>query len=257
MAIHKTAIVDEKAILAKDVEVGPHTIIGKKVRIGAGTVVGANVVIEGNTVIGENCHIFTGAIIGNPPQDLKYKGEDTKVIIGDRTVIREYVTVNRGTVSAGETKVGNDCLLMAYVHIAHDCVVGNRVILANNGTLAGHVEIEDGAIIGGLTAIHQFTKIGTLAIIGGASRVNQDVLPYTKSAGNPLKLFGLNSIGLERNNVSVETRAELKKAYKLMFRNEKNTTQALADLEAFENKSKELEHFIFFIKNSHRGITRE
>ena len=255
--IHKTAIIDEKAILGENVEIGPHTIIGPKVKIGNGTVVGANVVIEGNTVIGENCNIFTGAIIGNPPQDLKYKGEDTKVVIGDRCTIREYVTVNRGTISAGETKVGSDCLLMSYVHIAHDCRVGNRVILANNATLAGHVEIEDGAIIGGLTPIHQFTKIGTLAIVGGASRINQDIPPYCKAAGSPVKLFGLNSIGLERNNISLEIRSELKKAYKIFFRSQKNTSQAILELEAFENKSKELEHFIGFIKNSERGISRE
>ena len=255
--IHRTAMVDEKAILAENVEVGPNTIIGPKVKIGVGTKIGANVVIDGSTIIGENCQIFTGAIIGTQPQDLKYKGEDTKVVIGDRCTIREYVTVNRGTISAGETKIGNDCLLMAYVHVAHDCKVGNRVILANNATLAGHVEVEDGAIIGGLTAIHQFTKVGILAIVGGASRVAQDILPYTKSTGNPLKLYGLNTIGLERNNISVEIRNEIKKAYKILFRSQKNISQAMVELELIENKSKELEHFIFFIKNSERGIARE
>ena len=257
MTIHKTALVHPDAILGNDVRVGPHTIIGPKVQIGAGSHIGANIVIEGSVEIGEKCNIYTGAIIGNPPQDLKYNGEDTKVVVGNNCTIREYVTVNRGTSLAGETRIGDNCLLMAYVHIAHDCVVGNGVVLANNATLAGHVEIDDSAIVGGLTAIHQFVKIGTLTILGGASRVSKDVPPYCKAAGNPLRMYGLNSIGLQRNNFSAELRLELKRVYKIIFRSKYNTTQALEALAKFETKYDEVNAFISFVKESERGICKE
>ncbi|MCP4482709.1 MAG: acyl-ACP--UDP-N-acetylglucosamine O-acyltransferase [bacterium] len=257
MNIHKTAMVDRKASLGKDITVGPNTIIYPNVEIGSGTIIGANVVIEGATKIGRNCQVFTGAVIGNPPQDLKYAGEDTKVTIGDNSVVREYVTLNRGTVAQGETSIGSNCLLMAYVHIAHDCIVGNSVVIANNGTLAGHVQVADGAIIGGLTAIHQFVKVGELSIIGGASRVSKDIPPYTKSAGNPLKMYGLNTIGLERNNVLSETRKELKKAYRVLFRSNHNTKQALNILEDTPSEYLEVSNFINFIRSSERGISKE
>ncbi len=256
MEIHKTALIHPDAVIADGVKIGGYSIIGAKVKIGKGTVIGQRVIIEGNTQIGENCAIYTGAVIGSVPQDLKYGGEDTKVIIGNDTVIREYVTVNRGTVSTGETRIGDNCLLMAYVHVAHDCVVGNRVILANVVTLAGHVVIEDRVIIGGLTGIHQFVHIGLMSIVGGASRVNKDISPYCKAVGNPIKLFGLNTIGLRRGNISSEVRAELKRIYKVFFNSKFNTTQALEMFQNETNLSEEVNYFIKFIKESKRGICK-
>jgi UDP-N-acetylglucosamine acyltransferase len=257
MSIHKTALIHPDAVLGADVEIGPNSIIGPKVKLGTGVVVGANVVLDGTTEVGDKCRIFTGAIIGTEPQDLKYKGEDTKVIIGKNTVIREYVTINRGTSAVGETRVGENCLLMAYVHVAHDCVVGNSVILANNATLAGHVIVEDKAIIGGLTPIHQFVKIGTMAIVGGGSRVAMDVVPFCKAAGSPMKLFGLNTIGLQRSNLSEQVVEELKKAFKTIFRSKMNTTQAIKHLEENTNNCDEVKYLITFIKESERGICKE
>jgi UDP-N-acetylglucosamine acyltransferase len=257
MSIHKTALIHPDAILGKDVEIGPNSIIGPKVKLGTGAVIGANVVIDGSTQIGDKCKIFTGAVIGTEPQDLKYRGEDTKVIIGKNTVIREYVTVNRGTVAVGETRVGDNCLLMAYVHVAHDCIVGNNAILANNATLAGHVILEDKTIIGGLTAIHQGVRVGTMAIIGGETRVVMDVLPYSKSAGNPMRLFGLNTIGLQRSNFSDKVMEDLKKVYKIIFRSKMNTTQAIKSIEENSNNCDEVKYLIKFIKESERGICKE
>lgn len=259
MAIHKTAHIHPDAVIADDVEIGPNTIIDANVTIGSGVVIGANVVIEGKVTINDKVKIFTGTIIGSPPQDLKYRGEETSVVIGKGTVIREYVTINRGTSTRGETRVGEQCLLMAYVHIGHDCVVGNEVVLANNATLAGHVELEDKAIIGGITPIHQFVRVGTMAIIGGGSRVPKDVPPYCKAAGSPMKMFGLNTVGLQRNNFSPTVREALKHAYKIMFRSNLNTTQALAHLEKerLTDMCDEVKHFISFIKESERGICKE
>ncbi|MFH1239431.1 MAG: acyl-ACP--UDP-N-acetylglucosamine O-acyltransferase [bacterium] len=257
MKAHKTALVHPEAIIADDVEIGPHTIIGENVTIGKGTKIGANIVIDGSTKIGENCQVYTGAVIGVPPQDLKYKGEDTKVIIGDNNVIREYVTINRATAATGETKIGNNNLIMAYAHVAHDCVIGNGVILANVATLAGHVVIEDKAIVGGLTPIHQFVHIGTMSIVGGHSRVVKDIPPYCKAAGSPIKMFGLNSVGLDRHNFPEEVKAQLRKAYKIIFRSKLNTTQAIQKLEKESNLCDEVNHFIAFIKESERGICKE
>ncbi|MDR0676876.1 MAG: acyl-ACP--UDP-N-acetylglucosamine O-acyltransferase [Elusimicrobiota bacterium] len=254
--IHKSAIIDKNTIIGKGVIVGPNTIITNKVKIGDGTIIGANVIIEGNTIIGKNCKIFTGAIIGNPPQDLKYQNEDTKVSIGNNTIIREYVTINRGTKASGETKIGDDCLLMTNVHIAHDCIIGNKVILANVVALAGHVEIEEGAIVGGLTPVHQFVRIGRYSIIGGGARVPQDIPPYCKATDSPAKLYGLNTIGLQRNNFSDEAIAELKKAYKIIFRSKDLFSTAIKKVEELENKSKEVKIFLDFIKNSKRGVPR-
>ncbi len=256
MEIHKTALIHPDSVMGDGVKIGSYSIIGAKVKIGKGTVIGQRVVIEGDTQIGENCAIYTGAVIGSIPQDLKYGGEDTRVIIGNNTVIREYVTINKGTVSTKETRIGDNCLLMAYVHVAHDCIVGNRVILANVVTLAGHVVIEDRVIIGGLTPIHQFVRIGLMAIVGGASRVNKDIPPYCKAVGNPIELFGLNTIGLRRANFSSEVRAELKKIYKVFFRSKFNTTQALEMLQNETNLGDEVKYFIKFVKESKRGICK-
>ncbi len=257
MNIHKTALVHPDAKIAEDVEIGPFAIIDKKVTIGKGSVIGPRVIIDGITEIGENCKIYTGAIIGNPPQFLKYKGEETKVILGNNNVIREYVTINRGTAMSGETRIGDNNLIMCYVHVAHDCVIGSGTVLANGVTLAGHVYIEDKAIVGGLTPVHQFVRIGTLSIVGGGSRTTKDVPPYLMAAGSPIRLFGLNSVGLSRRNVSQSVRLQLKKAYKILFRSKLNTTQALERLESENNLYDEVQYLISFIKESERGICKE
>ncbi len=257
MKVHKTALVHPDAIIGDNVEVGPFSIIGKDVKIGKGTVIESNVLIDGDTELGEDCHVYTGAVIGVPPQDLKYRGEKTKVVIGKNNVIREYVTINRGTAGVGETRLGDNNLLMAYAHVAHDCVIGSYVVLANNATLAGHVIVEDRAVIGGMTPIHQFCRIGTYAILGGGSRTNKDVPPYCKAAGSPIRMYGLNSVALERNNFSLDVRNQLKKAYKIVFRSKLNTTQALAQLKKETNWCDEVKYFIQFIAESERGITKE
>src|SRR6185503_10611444 len=194
--IHRTALIDPTAKLASDVSVGPYAIVGPHVTVGARSAISAHAVLERNTRIGEGVKIGYGSVIGNDPQDLKYKGDETWVEIGDGTIIREYCTINRGTTATGKTTVGERCFLMTYVHVAHDCVIGNDVIIANGVQMAGHVCVDDRAIISGLTPIHQFVRIGTYSFVGGASRVNQDVPPYTKAVGNPVHLYGLNSVGL-------------------------------------------------------------
>ncbi len=257
MKIHKTALVHPDALIEEDVEIGPYTIIGEGVKIGKKTRIGANVIIEGDTEIGEECAIYTGTVIGSIPQDLKYKGEKTKVIIGDKNIIREYATINRGTAKTEKTTIGDGNLLMAYVHVAHDCTIGNYTVLANMATLAGHVVIEDKAIVGGLTPVHQFVRIGTLAIVGGGSRAAKDVPPYCMAAGSPIRMFGLNTVGLERNNFSKEVKKQLKWCYKLIFRSKLNTSQALEKIEKNPNLFDETLHFISFIKESERGICKE
>lgn len=257
MNIHRTALVHPDAILGENVEIGPYTIIDQGVKIGKNTRIGARVTVEGNTEIGENCQVYTGAIIGNPPQDLKYKGEDTKVVIGNNTIIREYVTLNRGTTATEETRVGESCLLMAYVHIAHDCYLGNQVVMANCATLAGHVVLEDRAVIGGLTPVHQFVRVGTLSIVGGGSRTVKDVPPYCKAAGVPIRMFGLNTVGLQRSNFPTAIKEELKRVYKVVFRSGLNTTQALEVLQKESHHCEEVKHFINFIRESERGICKE
>ncbi len=203
MKIHKTAIVHKKAKIGKGVSIGPYTIVGENVEIGNGCQFGPSCFLDGWTKIGKNCRIIGQSAIGTPPQYLGYKGEKTKVIIGENNIIREFVTINRGTKEGGEeTRIGNNCFLMAYVHIAHDCQIGDGVTLANVATLAGHVTVEDYAIIGGIVPIHQYVRIGTHAMIGGASRVPKDVVPYTLSAGIPLRVSGINVIGLKRHGFS-------------------------------------------------------
>ncbi len=216
--IHTTAIIYEGAELAEDVVIGPYTVIGPQVKIGKGTVVESHVVIEGETIIGEGNKIYSFASIGKDSQDLKYKGEATKTIIGNNNKIREFVTIHRGTTDRWETKIGNNCLLMAYVHVAHDCIIGNNVILANNATLAGHVVMEDFSYIGGLTPVHQFCKIGTHAFVGGASSINQDIVPFVIAEGAKGGPRALNLIGLKRKGFSDETLKNLKEAFKLIFR---------------------------------------
>jgi UDP-N-acetylglucosamine acyltransferase len=228
MKIHETAIVHPGAKLGEDVEVGPYSIIGENVRIGRGTKIWPHVHLEGWTTIGEDCQIFTGATIGNDSKDLKYEqGSRTFAIIGDRNVIREYASISRATGKDDATVIGNDNLLMTFVHVAHDCRIGSNTILASFATLGGHVVIEDKAIIGAQAAFHQFVRVGTMALAGACSKVVQDIPPYMISDGYPASLHGLNVVGLRRNGVSPEARLLLKKAYRLLFRSNLNRTQAL------------------------------
>lgn len=255
MAVHPSAIIDATAVLAPDVRIGPFAVIGPDVIIGPGTRIDPHVVIERDTVIGGDCRIHSGAVLGGDPQDLKYSGERTQLVVGDRTVIREYATLNRGTKSSGRTVVGTDCLIMAYVHIAHDCDIGNHVVLANAVNMGGHIVVEDWAVVGGVTAVHQFARIGTHAIVGGASAVRKDVPPYVKAAGNPLSLFGLNTLGLERRGFSDEVRQELRRAYRLLFQSRLNVSQAVARARAELAPLPEVTHLLDFIEQSTRGIT--
>jgi UDP-N-acetylglucosamine acyltransferase len=255
--IHPTAIIDSKADIDSNVDVGPHSIIGANVQIGSGTVIGPHVVIQPHVEIGPDCHIFQYASIGAVPQALKFQGEETYVKIGRGTVIREFVTVNRGTGFGGEiTEVGEENFLMAYVHIAHDCKTGRNVIFANNATLAGHIVIEDFVTVGGLVAIHQFVRIGNYAYIGGKSAVVKDIPPYVIAAGDRAKLHGLNSVGLKRHGFSQETMSSLKKAYRIIFRIGLTLNEAIERVKAEVEQVPEVNDLIRFIKSSKRGITR-
>ena len=256
MQIHQTAIVSKKAKLADGIEIGPYAIIGDNVAIGKGTKVHSHCVIEGNTTIGEACEIFTGAVIGSRPQDLKYKGEKSFLEIGNNNIIREYSTFNPGTGEGSKTIVGNNNLFMAYSHIAHDCVVGNNCAIANNGTLAGHVTIEDKAVVGGLVAIHQFVRVGALSIIGGCSKVVQDVPPYSTCDGHPARVYGLNLVGLRRNGISKDSIEQLDHAFRMLFNSGLTTRHALEKIEKEVSAGGEISNLINFIKNSQRGLAR-
>lgn len=252
--IHPTAVIDPSAELGVDVRVGPYAIIGPNVVVGDGTEIGSHVLVERNTIIGVGCRIHHGAVLGTDPQDLKYAGEASDLVVGDRTVIREYATLNRGTAARGRTEVGDDCLLMAYVHIAHDCVIGNHVVLANAVNMGGHVVIEDWAIVGGVTAIHQFVRIGCHAFVGGASRVQKDVPPYMRAAGNPIELAGLNTVGLQRRGMPEAVRRELKRAYRLFFNSTLNVSQALEQARTELEPYPEIQRLLAFVEESERGI---
>jgi UDP-N-acetylglucosamine acyltransferase len=255
--IHPTAIIDSNADIDSNVEVGPYSIIGANVHIGSGTVIGPHVVIQPHVEIGPDCQIFQYASIGAVPQALKFQGEKTYVKIGQGSIIREFVTVNRGTgFGGGITEVGEENFLMAYVHIAHDCKTGRNVILANNATLAGHIVIEDFVTVGGLVAIHQFVRIGNYAYIGGKSAVVKDIPPYVIAAGDRAKLHGLNSVGLKRHGFSQETLSSLKKAYRIIFRIGLTLNEAIERVKAEVEQIPEVNDLIQFIKSSERGITR-
>lgn len=256
MDIHKTAIINPGADLGDEVSVGPYAIINDKVRIGSGTRIGPHCVIESFTTIGKNCQIFSGAIIGSITQDKKFKGTRSFLEIGDNNIIREYATINRGTEEDSKTIIGNDNLIMAYSHIAHDCRIGNEVVIANCGTLAGYVTIEDKAVLGGLSAVHQYVRMGELAIIGGCSKVVQDIVPYSMADGHPAEVYGINSLGLERADIQDEIRNNLKKAFKMLFSMKLNVKNALARIEEEIPPSREINHLIDFIKSSQRGISR-
>ena len=250
-------MVDKNSQIDNDVEIGPYSIIKENVNIGSGTVVGPHVVIEPYVTIGINCRIFQFASLGAVPQDLKFRGEKTFVTIGDRTVVREFVTINRGTeLGGGLTKVGERCLLMAYVHIAHDCSVGNNCILANCATLAGHITLGDSVTLGGLSAVHQFVRIGDYAYIGGASAVVKDVPPYVLAAGDRIKLHGLNKVGLKRYGFSDEAIVAIKKAYRILFRFGLTIHEAVERVKAEVEQTPEVLNLLNFINSSERGITR-
>lgn len=261
MKIHPTAIVDPKAELAEDVEVQAFTIIGPHVKIGRGTIVGPHCVITGRTVIGEFNEIFSGAQIGILCQDKKHKpGLIGRVQMGNRNQVREHVTISASTMTSYDddhrvTSIGDGCMFMAYSHVAHDCHVGNNVIMANCASLSGHVEVEDNAIFGGLSGVHQECVIGKLAFIGGMTRVTKDVAPYMIVEGNPARCYGPNTVGLKRYGMSDETRARIKAMYKIMFRSNLNTTQALHEIEAKVEDCEERTHFLEFFRNSLRGVT--
>ncbi|MGA2775623.1 MAG: acyl-ACP--UDP-N-acetylglucosamine O-acyltransferase [Candidatus Omnitrophota bacterium] len=256
MHVHPTAIISKKAKLGENVSVGPYSVIGDCIEIGPGTKVGAHCLIDGNTKIGTNCEIFTGAVVGSRPQDLKFKGEKVFLEIGNNNIIREYCTLNPGTGDGGRTFVGDGNLLMAYSHIAHDCHVGNECVIANGGTFAGHVTIEDRAVVGGLVAIHQFVHVGTLSIIGGCSKVVQDIPPYSTCDGHPTRVYGLNLVGLRRQKFSKESIENLKRAYKILFNSGLTQKHALENLEAQVKGSAEVDYLVNFVKRSERGLSR-
>jgi UDP-N-acetylglucosamine acyltransferase len=254
--IHPTAVIHKKAKIDKSVEIGPYCVIDEHVKIKKNTKLVSHVAVQGWTEIGENCTISPFATIGGPPQDITYKNEESRVIIGKNNTIREYVTINRGTEhGAGVTTVGDNNFIMAYAHIAHDCVVGNNIIMANGATLAGHVEIADFVIFGGLCAVHQFCKVGQYAFISGLTGVPNDVPPFVIAAGNRAKLYGLNVVGLERRGFSKEDISKLKKAYKLLFRSSLPLSTSLRIIQD-ELKSIHIDTLIEFIKSSKRGLCR-
>lgn len=257
VTIHPTAIVDAKAQLDSDVDVGPYAIIGPDVKIGEGTVVQAHAYVSGHTTIGKRCEIFPFACVGMKSQDLKYKaGDITYVEVGDETVLREFSTLHLGTKPGEVTRVGSRCLIMAYCHIAHGCAVGNDVIMSNSATLAGEVTIEDFAIIGGMAGIHQFCRIGTHAMIGGATKIRQDCPPFmvVDMAGSEIRVLGPNIVGLQRRGFSSEVRSALKEAYKLIYREGLNRTQALERIKYEVPDLPEVKTLVDFYHNSTRGV---
>jgi len=254
--IHATAVVDPAAQLGHNVKIGPHAVIGPEVVIGPDCVVGSSVLIDGKTTIGRNNRFFHGAAIGCEPQDKKFHGETTFIEIGDNNDFREYCTVHPATGEGESTRVGNNNLLMAYVHIAHNCHVHDNTVLANAVNLAGHVEVENNAIVGGLTPVHQFVRIGSFAFVGGGSRLPQDVPPFIKVAGNPIEVAGINSIGMKRNGFTDEEVLNLKRAYRVLYRSGLNVTQALERIAAECNLDAHLEELMAFIRRSDRGIVR-
>jgi len=255
-SIHPSAIVNPAAKLGEGVEVGPFCIIEAGAEIGDGCILDSNVRIEGCVRMGADNRVFHGAALGGPPQDLKYSGEPSILRIGSSNFIREYVTMNPGTAAGEETLIGDHCLIMAYAHVAHNCVLGDRVILANAVQLAGHVTIEEHAILGGLTPVHQFARIGAHCFVGGGSRVPQDVPPYIRAAGNPLVVAGLNLVGIQRRGFSAESIEAIKKAYRIIYRSGLNTSQAITQLEEANFDDPHALHMLTFVRRSERGITK-
>ncbi len=257
MTIHPAAVVSPDAKIGEGTEIGPYSIIGPDVTIGKNTIIGPHAVIERHTDIGDRCRIFQFASIGGDPQDLKFKGEKTRVIIGNNNIIREYVTINRSTTAdIGVTMIGDNNLIMAYCHVAHNCRLGNNIVMSSGAMLAGHIHIEDFAIIGGMSGIHQFTRIGRHAFIGGASAVAKDVPPFVIAAGNHAKPYGLNLVGLTRRGFKEETLSALKQAYKLLYRSSLLLSEALDKIRSEVPDLPEIRQFVEFIEKSERGICR-
>ena len=252
--IHPSAIVSPDAQIGADVEIGPWAIVGEGCTIGAGSVIAPRATLERNVTLGLSVRVGIGTILGGAPQDLKYAGEETTVEIDDGTVIREYATINRGTAHSFKTTVGKNCLIMSYVHIGHDCRIGDSVILSNIVQLAGHVSIDDKAIISGMAAVHQFARIGRHSFIGGMSRVAKDIPPFLKAVGNPVKLYGLNTVGLQRSGMDDATILELKRAYRLLFRSDLNLTQAIERAQSELEPLPEVKELIGFVEASDRGV---
>ena len=256
VSIHPLAVVQPGAELGADVTIGPFCAVGPNVRLGDRVVLRSHVSVDGHATLGAGCEVWPFASIGGKTQDLKYKGGAPRLVIGDATVIRECATLNCATFDGGETRVGSKCLIMAYCHVAHDCVVGDRVIMANNATLAGHIVIEDDVILGGLTGVHQFVRIGRMSILGGFTKAVKDVPPYMMADGDPLKVYGPNKVGLERHGVAPEVQQALKEAYKIVYRTDLTTAAALARIEAEIAPSPEIRNFVEFIRKSERGISK-
>lgn len=252
--VHSTAIVSTNAQLGDDVEIGPFAIVGDGCVVADGCVIAARATLERNVILAANVRVGSGSILGGDPQDLKYRGEPTTVEIGEGTTIREYSTINRGTSQSFKTTVGKQCFIMSYVHLAHDCHIGDNVILGNNVQLAGHVTIDDKAIVSGQSAAHQFVQIGRYSFTGGCSRISKDVPPYVKANGNPIRLYGLNKVGLQRNGVSDDVQRELKRAYRLFFNSDLNLSQARERAEEELQRYPEVEEFLSFLDRSDRGL---
>lgn len=250
--IHPTAVVD--SVLPDDVQIGPYAVIGPEVRLGKGVRIGPHAYVTGPAVIGDSVSIGPSAVIGTDPQDLKYSGERTEVIIGSGSVIREFANINRGTVESGRTVIGSDCLIMAYVHIAHDCIIGDRVIIANTVNMAGHVEIGSYVTVGGVVPIHQFVRIGDHAMIGGGYRVSKDVPPFVLAGGVPLKALALNRIGLRRKGFSEERLVSLERAFRYLFREEGTLTSKASGLLEDSDTFDDVRHLADFILSSSRGV---
>ena len=254
LAIHPTAIISTKAEVAPGARVGAFAMIGDGCVVADGCLISPHAVLDRNVILAKNVKVGVGSVLGGDPQDLKFKGEETTVEIGEGSTIREYSTINRGTAQSMKTSVGKGCFIMSYVHLAHDCHVGDGVIISNATQLAGHVTIEEKAIVSGVSAVHQFALIGKYSFIGGCSRVAKDVPPYVKAVGNPVKLYGLNTVGLQRNGFSEDTIRELKRAYRLFFKSELNVSQARQRAETELQQIPEVVEFLRFFERSDRGV---
>lgn len=252
--VHATAVVHSSARLGDGVRIGPYVVVGEHVTLGEGTILGPHAVIEAFTTMGRDCQVFPGAVVGGIPQDLKFAGEESYLLMGDRNVVRECATINRATGMGDETRIGDDNLFMAYVHIAHNCIVGSHIVMSNGVTLAGHVVVEDHAIIGGLTGLHQFIRVGAHCMIGAMSRVAQDVPPYLLIEGNPPKVYGPNVIGLRRRGMALATRSAIKQVFKLVYRGGLNIKQAIAAVDDATLAIPEIAHFVAFLLASQRGV---
>lgn len=254
--IHPSAVVHAGAVIEEDVTIGPFCTVGGNVHLKKGAILRSHVSVEGHTTLGEGCEVWPFASVGTRTQDLKFKGGAPRLWIGDHTSIRECATISCATFDGDETRVGSHCLIMAYSHIAHDCVVGDRVVMANAATLAGHVIIEDDAILGGMAGVHQFVRIGRMTILGGCTKAVKDVPPYMMADGTPLKVFGPNKVGLERHGVTEESQKALKAAYRLVYRTPATTAKALEQIEAELPQTEEVQTFVRFIRDSQRGIAK-